>query len=103
MKKPANIPTKIRLLEKARMHIVRGQARGLCYALSLGYNSFTRVQKNASLDLRVYVRTALKDSLWLSDWQIANGLGIRSANQVRQDRLDWIDWMIADYKKWGAK
>lgn len=103
MKKPQLIPTKIRLLEMARKNIISGDARGLCYALTRGHSHFTSGEVIACADLKQYISDALRGHGWLEDWQEQNGLGKRGSSRAKQDRLDWIDWMIADYKKWGAK
>ena len=103
MKRPKHIKIKIRLLQKARVNIEKDNARGVCYAVSRDYAIFTPSEETACIELKNYISVAIDGYGWLDGWQQANGFGYRTAAERKQDRLDWIDWMIADYKKWGAK
>lgn len=103
MKKPKHIALKIAILTRVRHTIDRGSARGICYALILDgcERRTTPAYRAARNQLLQYVKEALVGFAWLDSWQVNNGCGKRSETEIRHDRLAWIDWMIADYQKWG--
>lgn len=105
MNKPKYIDLKITILKSVRKSIEVGNSRGLCYALILDgcEGRRTPAYRAACRQLQQYIETALEGSAWLDSWQTRNGFGHRSNSQIRKDRLAWIDWMIADYQKWGVK
>lgn len=44
--------------------------------------------------LRRYVRLALGNASTLQTWQKDNGIPARTREQRRNDRMDWIDWLL---------
>lgn len=105
MKKPKHINLKIDILNRVRKSIQNNTTRGICYALILDGcdGRRTPAYRAAGRQLQQYIETALEGRAWLDTWQMTNGFSNRSRRQIRQDRLAWIDWMIADYQKWGMK
>lgn len=43
-----------------------------------------------------YIRIQLGGHAYLEDWQEANGWGIRTVEQAKEDRIKWIKWMIGE-------
>lgn len=101
MKKPQHIKLKIKLLTEAKEYIKTGRCQGICSALQLSGMRHITAHRNARRQLLAYISQSLVGYLWLEGWQSYHKFRGRSELRVRQDRLDWIDWMIADYKKWG--
>lgn len=105
MKKPRHIGIKIRLLRQARKLIESRSNFGLCSAIqtarSNDYQNCTVIK--ASSELLAYIQEVLESEAYLGSWQLSKGFYGRNNEQQRLDRLAWIDWMIADYQKWGMK
>lgn len=77
-----------RALELARRRIAEGKSRRVCYALASASSDYDEVER-----LCDYINEALC-SAGLEYWQEENGFGTRSEEQLRADRLAWIDWML---------
>lgn len=101
MKKPQHIKLKIKLLTEAKEYVTTGRAIGICTAIRMSGQRNTTAHRNARTQLLSYISKSLCGYLWLERWQSAKKFRGRSELRVRQDRMDWIDWMIADYQKWG--
>lgn len=76
-------------LKQARYAIAKGQEEYICVALNGCGEEETR-------RLRQYIPKQLGSGLYTLDaWQFQRGIA-RSPRQIRQDRLDWIDWMLGE-------
>ena len=76
-------------LKQARYAIAKGQEEFICVALNECGEEETR-------RLRQYISKQLGSGLYTLDaWQLQQGIS-RSHHQIRQDRLDWIDWMLGE-------
>jgi hypothetical protein len=76
----------------ARHRILKGDETYLCYAIMAALNGRT----SSHFRLTNYVQMMIHPHHTLESWQYSNGLGNRSSAQNRQDRLDWIDWMLSE-------
>lgn len=84
-------------LRKARKLIEEGVEHYICFALSIliARDANNEKQREAIKVLKAYISTQLGDNAaYLEEWQRANGFGDRTNAQTKQDRLDWIDWML---------
>ena len=92
---------KIALLEQAKIELqkfpVYATARGICLAITVARITLNAYDGDANA-LKQYVRIALLPHAYLSSWQAARGITCGS-KLLRQSRLDWIDWMIAQYRE----
>lgn len=52
--------------------------------------------RNAAEKLRRYFQDSLGEHSYLEYWQEANGFPDRSEKQLRQDRIDWINWVLKE-------
>lgn len=86
------------MLLRARFQIKCGAASHICYALNQVSTSFDDTPLwMRELDreyLKSYITEQLEYYGTLEQWQINNGFGVRGKVRCRQDRLDWIDWML---------
>ena len=80
-------------LELAWWQIQTAQSSRICYALSAIGRKDQKLLY-ATIRLRLYITDALEPFTLFEDWQVANGFGHRSDEQIRRDRLAWIDWML---------
>lgn len=83
------------VLAEARENIEYRLNTTLCGALLRVRDTATvtdRVQ--AADDLRKYFQDSLEGYINLEEWQIAKGFGYRSDRQLRQDRIEWINWAL---------
>jgi len=83
-----------RALELARESIATGESKFVCNALKkVAKNNL--VLRCAEKALLAYIDQALGDCFTLLIWQDRNGL-LKGANdeELRPDRLAWIDWML---------
>jgi hypothetical protein len=79
----------------ARHRILSHQNTYLCMAIrDAPIKTFEGMY--ASMRLRMYLERMLKPWGSLDGWQYDNGFGNRSEAQKRQDRLDWIDWILSE-------
>lgn len=106
MTKPNLIPEKITILNQAKEEIRKGYSTGLCNAISSAKMEVKYVEgadyetiSQAAMELSSYVQRVLNMNSWLPGWQKENGFERRSVAQQRQDRMDWIDWMIKCYRE----
>lgn len=105
MNRPEYIEIKIDLLKMAKKLIKTKEESYICFAVSrAAYKHENPCAIRAGDQLEKYIQKALGINTFLSGWQRSNGFDDRVCKaRIRQDRLAWIDWMIADYKKWGPE
>lgn len=83
------------VLKLAREKIEDGSIHHICNALlNTGHPAAERLCLYISEQLRYLGLT-----LTLEIWQRYNGFGDRGREQVRLDRLAWIDWMLDEKKE----
>jgi hypothetical protein len=86
---------KRQLLIKARERIIWGKNDLICYALMDAAR--TQEEQHASHLLRSYISQQLGGGwMRLEIWQRENGYGNRDRHQVKQDRINWISWMLGE-------
>ncbi|WP_261526138.1 hypothetical protein [Burkholderia multivorans] len=92
-------PEKREALKLARKRIVSGQSRYICFALESVTIKRPDLEE-AAAELKGYIHDKLGNRyVGLEKWQRRNGFGARSIDQVRRDRLAWIDWMLDEQKE----
>lgn len=74
-------------LLKARAEIECGMEHHICIALF-------KIGGRESIKLESWIQRLLGGPFTLTEWQDKVGLGRRSNEQQRLDRLAWIDWML---------
>ena len=80
-----------RALEWARELIASGRQEHICFAR----DDADGVDHAAAYRIKAYIRYQLGGGgRGLDDWQHGNGIDRETDEQVRADRLAWIDWML---------
>jgi hypothetical protein len=91
------LEAKIAVLQQARKEFNTVRCSGICTAIhtSIDWDSPIKFH-NAGLSLLEYIKESLEYSLYLEDWLKKNKPHInRSDKNMKEYRLQWIDWMIA--------
>jgi hypothetical protein len=92
------IENKIEALKQARHILLTTKEEFICYALGTVMDRARRAGnqdiRGAAGNLIVYVQKSLKDHTTLGEWQDNNGWFFD--RDVDEDRIAWIEWMIAD-------
>lgn len=84
------------LLKVARERIYTRRNRFICIAMTDVALNNDRYQK-AHNRLKRYVTVQLgPHAASLDQWQVQNGFSRRTLEQLRLDRLEWIDWMLGE-------
>jgi hypothetical protein len=100
-------PEKREALELARERIAYWRNDYICNALLDTARLNPRLH-SAAMELRSYITEKLggmrvvgqhRIAPTLEEWQVSNGLGERGREQLRRDRLAWIDWMLDEPKE----
>lgn len=89
------------VLKLAREKIEDGSIHHICNAL-LNTTLMKPSLHPAAVRLCLYISEQLRYSGLipaLEKWQIYNGFGDRGREQVRLDRLAWIDWMLNEMQE----
>lgn len=81
------------LLKRARQRIKNNRSSYICYALS--NEAQTPEERRAATRLRDFIENQLYPNCSLQGWQEDHGIH-RSQSQRKQDRLNWIDWMLGE-------
>lgn len=85
------------LLRLARDRINTSINRFICIAMADIVLNDDRYL-NAYKRLKRYVTEQLgPHAASLDQWQLQNGFSRRTLEQLRLDRLEWIDWMLGEY------
>jgi hypothetical protein len=91
---------KRKVLKRVRVLIHSGRKKFICHAIEEVQAAATSAATDkACRELRRYVRASLDGHSTLSCWQRGNGISSRyTTEQLRADRLAWIDWMLDEPK-----
>lgn len=81
-----------KVLKLARKQLFSGESYFVCLAISEAGIALDNYA--AAARLRRYVRRMLGSAPMLESWQARRGMGPRSSEQLRADRIAWIDWML---------
>jgi hypothetical protein len=93
-----------KLLRNARMLIEIGKEDFVCFAIRQAWVADSGyIEHEEMIELKKWVNNAVfmthkngTTTNTLSAWQYKNGWGHRGDEQLRRDRLAWIDWLLEE-------
>lgn len=80
-------------LKFARHLIANGHANSICFALTSVKNDLPHLT-GACDRVKAYIQQQLSPHGTLGIWQQANGFAPRTWEELRRNRIAWIDWML---------
>jgi hypothetical protein len=99
----AFMKAKIKVLLRARLRIEKKLDPYICWALAYVMDtSRSRIENDAAFAMKRYIHNSLGGMSTLDSWIVYRRKGKNllrdgyNADDVRQYRLQWIDWMVQD-------
>jgi len=84
---------KRKVLKRVRQLIASKEQEFICHAIHYVADNSDGLD-DACRELKMFVTHALGNNYTLFCWQKSNGFAEHDDQQLRKDRLAWIDWML---------